>query len=235
MKSTYKVGVLLSGCGVFDGSEIHESVFTLFNIKKLGMEAICLAPNIPQFHVINHVTGETMEQTRNVMVESARIARGEIYDIATYDIASLDAIVLPGGFGTAKNHTNWAINGANCEIIKEVKDTLRQFLDSKKPICGICMAPTTIAKALEGLEKKINITIGSTTEKSPYNIEEIKEGLQSIGATVIEKSASDIQVDETNLIITTPTYMMEADIVEVQKGIENAIYELKRLLDNSNK
>ena len=70
-----KIAVVLSGSGVYDGSEIHEAVLSLLAIEKHGAQWHCFAPNINQHHVINHITGAEMDTTRNVLIESARIAR----------------------------------------------------------------------------------------------------------------------------------------------------------------
>ncbi|NJN26538.1 MAG: isoprenoid biosynthesis glyoxalase ElbB [Cyclobacteriaceae bacterium] len=144
-----KIAVIFSGSGVYDGTEIHEGVFTLLAIKKAGAEAVCFAPNIDQHHVINHITGEEMPETRNVLVEAARIARGDIHDLALFDADKMDALVLPGGFGAAKNLTKWAFSGPEGEINAQVKAAILSMAKAKKPIAGLCMGPTVIAKALE--------------------------------------------------------------------------------------
>lgn len=234
MRKNYKIGVLLSGCGVYDGSEIHESVFTLYEISKLGMEYICLAPNVNQHHVINHTTGEEMQEYRNVLIESARIARGEIFDIEKYDLSTLDALILPGGFGTAKNHTKWAFEGAKGPIHEGVKYAIQYFLNNNKPICGICMAPTTIVKAAEGMGRNISVTIGNETIPGPYDLKAIGDQVNSLGGKTVNKLANESYLDETNRIVTTPTYMMEANIVDVFNGIQSALTELKNILESAN-
>ena len=149
-----KIGVLLHGSGVFDGSEIHESVFTLLAIAEAGAEAVCFAPNVNQHHVLNHTTGEEMPETRNVLVESARIARGNIKDIVDIKASELDGLVMPGGFGTAKNITKWAFEGPNGPILESVKNLIVELVAQEKPIAGLCMSPTTgrngIPRAFDG-------------------------------------------------------------------------------------
>lgn len=225
-----KIGVLLSGSGVYDGSEIQESVFTLLAIAKHNGEAVCMAPNTNQHHVVNHLTGDEMDEERNVLVESARIARGNIKDVAEMSSKDIDALVIPGGFGTAKNHTKWAFNGPEGSINRDVKRLINEMVDSKKPIVGLCMGPTTIAKALEGSGIKAQLTVGTIKENSPYEIEAISAGMESVGAVAEMKSVSEIAVDEQNKIITAPCYMMEASIVDVQENIEQAINKLFELL-----
>ena len=218
-----KIGVLLSGCGVYDGSEIQESVFTLLAIAENDGEAVCMAPNKNQHHVLDHTTGNEMEEQRNVLVEAARIARGEISDLATININDLDALVIPGGFGAAKNLTQWAFNGPDGSIDEDVKQIIADMVAAKKPIVGLCMGPTVIAKALEGSEIKAHLTVGTDKEPSPYEIEAISQGMEKTGAIAEMKTKTEILVDESYLIITAPCYMMEASIVEVRANIKQAI------------
>lgn len=221
-----KIGVLLSGSGVYDGTEIQEAVFSLLAIAEKGGEAFCMAPNVNQHHVVNHMTGEEMAENRNVLIESARIARGAVTDLAEVSANDIDALVIPGGFGTAKNHTKWAFNGPDGEINSEVQRIIRETVDAKKPLVGLCMGPTTIAKALEGSGKTASLTVGTTKEDSPYEIDAISAGMEKIGAVAEMKSVSEITVDEDLNIITAPCYMMEASIVEVNRNIQMAIDKL---------
>lgn len=218
-----KIGVLLSGNGVFDGSEIHESVFTLLAIDENNAEAVCFAPNIDQHHVLNHISGDEMEESRNVLVESARIARGEIRDLKEISAEDIDAIVLPGGFGAAKNLTKWAFEGPDGEILPDVKRIINEMVHQGKPVCGLCMGPTVIAKALEGSGIKASLTVGSTEAASPYEIDAISAGMEKTGATAIMKKVNEIMVDESNKIVTAPCYMMEATISQIRNNIKMAI------------
>lgn len=218
-----KVGVILSGCGVYDGSEIHESVFTLLAIDELGAQAICFAPDANQYHVVNHLNGEVMKEQRNMLVEAARIARGDIRSLSAFNADELDALAIPGGFGAAKNLTQWAFLGPDGEIRNDVKNAIRSMVAAKKPVCGLCMGPTVIAKALEGTGVHAALTVGTTEQKSPYEIEAISKGMEKIGAKPVMKTVHEIAVDETNKIISAPCYMMEARISEVRNNIFQAI------------
>ena len=142
-----KIGVILSGCGVYDGSELNETVITLLAIDRAGAEAVCMAPNIEQMHVINHLSGEPTEgETRNVLVESARIARGNIKDTATVTAADFDALILPGGFGAAKNLCDFAVKGPDCNVNPDVSRLVKETVVAKKPLAAICIAPALLAK-----------------------------------------------------------------------------------------
>lgn len=225
-----KIGVLFSGSGVYDGTEIQEGVFTLLSIKKVGAEAVCFAPDINQHHVINHITGEEMHETRNVLVESARIARGEIQSLSAFDDSQLDALVLPGGFGAAKNLTSWAFSGPDGEINGLVKNAIISMVEAGKPIAGLCMGPTVIAKALEDSSINATLTVGSTDAPSQYEIGAISQGMEKVGVTSVMKTVEEISVDTKNKIVTAPCYMMEADILQVRNNIQKAIDALVKLV-----
>ena len=152
-----KVGVLLSGCGFLDGAEIHESVLTLLALDRAGAEIICMAPNIDQYHVIDHLTQEVADEKRNVLVESARIARGEIKDLKDVTSSDLDALILPGGFGAAKNLSDFAIKGTDATVNSEVKRILEEMVAAKKPVGAICIAPATLTKALSDINPEVTI------------------------------------------------------------------------------
>ena len=218
-----KIGVLLSGNGVFDGSEIHEAVFTLLAIDENGAQAICFAPDIDQHHVLNHITGDEMDETRNVLIESARIARGDIKDIKVISSDNIDALIIPGGFGAAKNLTKWAFQGPDGDILPDVKRIINEMVQSGKPVCGLCMGPTVIAKALEGSGIKASLTVGSTEAPSPYEIDAISAGMEKAGATAVMKDVTEISIDEENKIISAPCYMMEATISQIRHNIKMAV------------
>jgi enhancing lycopene biosynthesis protein 2 len=224
------IAVLLSGCGVYDGSEIHEAVLTLLNIDKEGGDYQCVAPNIDQHHVINHITGEAQKETRNVLVEAARIARGNVKDIKEVSATDFAALAIPGGFGAAKNLTKWAFNGPDGEIHAEVKRLIIEFVKAGKPIIALCMGPTVIAKALEGTEYHAELTVGNTHEKSPYDIAAIAAGIEKTGAVATMTNVHDFTVDENLNIISSPCYMMEASIYEINFGISKAIKRLMSML-----
>lgn len=225
-----KIGVLLSGNGVFDGSEIQEAVLTLLSIAEKGGAYVCMAPNVLQHHVLNHMTGDEMPEKRNVLIESSRIARGDIKDLSQVDPGELSALVLPGGFGAAKNLTKWAFSGPEGEILPEIRHIIKEMHAQGKPIVGLCMAPTVIAKALEGQEVLPTLTVGTTEEASPYEIGAISQGMVKTGAIAEMKNVREISVDEKNRIITAPCYMMEASITEVRDNINKAIDKLFELI-----
>jgi enhancing lycopene biosynthesis protein 2 len=224
-----KIGVLLSGCGVYDGAEIQEAVLTLLAIDEIGAEAICISVNRPQYHVVNHVTGQEMDENRNMLVESARIARGAIREISEVDPIDIDGLVIPGGFGSAKNFTKWAFNGPDGDILPEVKLLLVNMVNVGKPIAALCVSPVVLAKALEGSLVKGHVTIGSDQEPSPYDIPGFVSGLESTGLETSMKTVREICVDMDNKIITAPCYMMEARINDIRKNIRSAVEALRDL------
>lgn len=225
-----KIGVLLSGCGVYDGAEIQESVLTLLSIEEIGATAVCISVDKPQHHVINHLTGEEMNESRNMMTESARIARGEVTNILDINPADIDALVIPGGFGSAKNFTDWAFNGPDGIILPEVKLLLVNLINIGKPIAALCVSPVVLSKAIEGSNLSPKMTIGTDQEKSPYDIQGFSEGLQKTGTSTKMKSIREILVDTENKIVTAPCYMMDASILDIRKNIRSAIEALRDLI-----
>jgi len=221
-----KVGVLLAGCGVYDGSEIQEAVFTLLAIDENGAEAVCMAPDIDQHHVIDHLTGNEQNETRNVLTESARIARGKIVSLASVVVKDLDALVIPGGFGAAKNLNKWAFSGPDGSIEPDVAQLIREMLAAKKPVAGLCMGPTVIAKALQNSGMNAKLSVGTTEEPSPYDIAGISAGMEKTGASATMKTIREIEVDHQLGIVTAPCYMMEAQVKEVRNNIKQAIDQM---------
>ena len=225
-----KAAVILSGSGVYDGSEIHEAVFTLLALDVEDVEYQCFAPDKNQLHVVNHLDGSEMQETRNVLIESARIARGNVLPLDQFETDGYDLIVVPGGFGAAKNLNQWAIKGADGDIDENVKSALIAMKNEGKVICGLCMGPTVIAQALKGQGDSIKITVGSTIAPSPYDIAGINEGLSSIGAQPQNSSIEEVTIDKVNKIVTAPCYMMDASIKEVRSNITKAIKEAVSLV-----
>lgn len=225
-----KIGILLSGCGVYDGTEIHEAVLTMLAIEEIGAESVCIGINSPQHHVINHVTGDEMNESRNMLVEAARIARGNIVDIKTIQPADIDALVIPGGFGSAKNLTKWAFSGPDGEILPEVKLLIVNMVNVGKPIAALCVSPVVIAKALEGSSIHPKMTVGTTEESSPYDILSFNEGLVKTKAEPVMRTVREVEVDIENKIITAPCYMMEASILDIRKNIYTAIEAIMKLI-----
>ncbi len=218
-----KIGVVLSGCGVYDGAEIHESTLTLLAIDREGAEAVCMAPDMDQMHVVNHLTGEAdEEQKRNVLVESARIARGHIKNIADVKVDDIDGLIFPGGFGAAKNLCDFAIKGESCEAHPEVVRLVTQFASKKKPQAACCIAPAMIAKIFEGKSVKPRLTIG--------NDRDVGGKIKSMGGEHQDCATDDIVYDENNKIVSTPAYMTGQSISQVADGIEKAVKKLISLL-----
>lgn len=225
-----KIGVLLSGSGVYDGSEIHEAVFTLLAIAESGNEAVCIGINKEQHHVINHLNGEEQPEKRNMMVEAARIARGEITDINEITPADIDALVIPGGFGNAKSLTNWAFKGSDSQIIPEVKLLVVNMINVGKPIAALCVSPVVVAKAMEDSKMETTMTIGSSKAESPYDIQGFVNGLEAVGVKPTMKLANEIEVDKTNKIVTAPCYMMNTDLITLRNNIANAVNAMIELV-----
>lgn len=201
-----KFAVILSGSGVFDGAEIHEATMTLYAIVKNGAEYQIFAPDIEQHHVINHITGEEMNEKRNVLIESARIARGNIKPLSDLDIEKFDAIIFPGGFGAAKNLSDFAFKGAEAEVNNEVEIVVKKAHSSGKPIGALCIAPAIITRILGD----IKVTIGSD--------EGTAQAIVNMGGKHENTSHAEVVVDEKNKIFTTPCYMLDANIVQIANG-----------------
>ncbi|MDB2657226.1 isoprenoid biosynthesis glyoxalase ElbB [Crocinitomicaceae bacterium] len=225
-----KIGVLLSGCGVYDGAEIHEATLTLLSIAEIGAEAFCISVDRDQHHVVNHLNGEEMNEKRNMLVEASRIARGNISNINEVNPADIDGLIIPGGFGSAKNFTNWAFEGPEGTILPEVKLLIVNMLNVGKPVAALCVSPVVMAKALEGSNIKANMTIGSDQEDSPYDIQGFSGGLETLGASTEMKTVREILVDSSNKIITAPCYMMDANILDVRKNVRSAVEALRDLV-----
>ena len=226
-----KIGVLLSGCGVYDGAEIQEAVLTMLAIEEKGAEVICISIDQPQYHVVNHLNGEVMNEQRNMLVEAARIARGKIHEISTIAPADIDALVIPGGFGSAKNFTKWAFSGPEGEIDPKVKLLIVNMVNVGKPIAALCVSPVVVAKALVDSTINSQMTIGSNAEASPYDINGFSAGLEATGVLVNMKTITEIDIDKKNKIISAPCYMMEASLLEVRQNISMAIEALIDLVD----
>lgn len=222
-------GILLSGSGVYDGAEIQEAVLSMLAVSESGDTYTCIGVNADQYHVINHVTGEPMNESRNMFVEAARIARGNIVPIQDVQPGDLDGLIIPGGFGSAKNFTKWAFEGPDGAILPEVKLLLVNLVNIGKPIAALCVSPVVLAKALEDSSIHPSLTIGTTAASSPYDIEAFSQGLEKTGATTMYKSVQEIHVDEANKIVTAPCYMMDASISDIWGNIQQAVAALKKL------
>ncbi len=217
-----KIGVILAGCGVYDGSEIHEAVITLLALDRAGADIVMMAPNV-DLNVVNHLSGEEAKgQTRNVLEESARIARGNIVDMATVKADGLDALMIPGGFGAAKNLCNFAVKGADCDVNPEVARLIREMATAHKPIAAVCIAPAILARVLGTDKLSPQLTIGTD--------EGTAGALSSMGAEHISCPVRECVIDKKNKIITSPAYMLAGRISEAADGIEATVKELLAMI-----
>lgn len=207
-----KVGVVLSGCGVYDGAEITESVLTFLALSRGGAQAICFAPDKVQSDVINHLTGEAMADSRNVLIEAARIARGDIHPLNMAKAEALDALIVPGGFGAAKNLSNFAAQGSQCEVDDDLKALAQQMHQQGKPLGFICIAPALLPKIFDF---PLRLTIGTDIDTA--------EMIEEMGGEHVPCPVEDIVVDEDNKIVTTPAYMLAQTIAEAAAGIDKLV------------
>ena len=207
-----KVAVILSGCGVYDGAEIHESVLALLCLSQRGAEVQCFAPDIPQHHVINHLTGQESAESRNVLVEAARIARGKIRDVRELQAADYDALVIPGGFGAAKNLSDFAFRGASCAVQPDVLAAARGFAAAHKPVGLICIAPALAARIYGA---GVQCTIGNDPDTAAT--------LADMGAEHVECAVDDVVVDAQRKLVTTPAYMLAKSLAEAASGINKLV------------
>nr|XP_033802704.1 glutamine amidotransferase-like class 1 domain-containing protein 3A, mitochondrial [Geotrypetes seraphini] len=220
-----KVAVILSGCGVYDGSEIHECSAVLVHLSRACAQAELYAPNIEQKHVVDHVKGQPTEDKRNVLVESARIARGNIKDLADLNVNKLDALIIPGGFGVAKNLSTWAVDGKDCTVTKTVENTIKAFHTAKKPIGLCCIAPVLAAKTIPGCE----LTVGHDTECEKWPYAKTADAMKELGCKHVNKHVDEIHVDSKNKLVTTSAFMCNAPIHEIFDGIGNMVKEVLKL------
>ncbi len=216
-----KVGVLLSGCGVFDGTEIHEAVLTMLALDRVGAQICCMAPDMDQMHVINHLTQQESGEKRNVLIESARIARGEIQNLAKVNASDLDALIMPGGFGAVKNLSDFAVKGPEAVVHPEVKRIIREMTGAGKPVGAICIGPATLTKVLA--DKSPKVTIGSDVATA--------QAINAMGGIHIDLAVEDICIDKKNKLVTTPAYMLGPGIKDVAIGIEKLVNQVVRMIE----
>lgn len=214
-----RVAVVLSGCGVFDGAEIHESVLSMLALDRQGAQYQCFAPDIPQYHVIDHLNGTEMEESRSVLVEAARIARGDIKALGEFSAADFDAILLPGGFGAAKNLSTLAFEGPDCSVNAELADAVNAMVDAGKPIGALCITPAVLAKVFAGAGAQL--TIGS----DPDTI----GAIEAMGGQHSETTHGEVVVDEKLKLVTSPCYMLDATISQIAEGADNTVRTLLSL------
>ncbi|MDX9904229.1 MAG: isoprenoid biosynthesis glyoxalase ElbB [Bacteroidales bacterium] len=214
-----KAAVVISGCGVFDGAEIHETVMTLYALDKNGCSYQLFAPNVMQHHVINHITGEVMQESRNVLTEAARIARGKIKALTEYRAADFDALIFPGGFGVAKNLCTYAFDGPECHVDRVVEETILTTHRARKPIGALCISPVLIARVLGD----VTVTIGSDATTAAHIVE--------LGARHERKAHGEVSVDRKNLIVTAACYMLDATVSDIALDAEEVVKALMELAE----
>jgi len=212
MSKMKKVGVILSGAGVYDGSEIHEAVITLLAIARHGAQAVCFAPDKWQSDVVNHLTGEMLAERRNVLIESARIARGNVQPLSQASANDLDALIVPGGFGAAKNLSDFASLGSECTVDSSLKTLALEMHKAGKPLGFMCIAPAMLPKIFDF---PLRLTIGTDIDTA--------EVLEEMGAEHVPCPVDDIVVDEEHKVVTTPAYMLAEDIAQAASGIEKLV------------
>jgi len=217
MSKSPKIAIILSGNGVYDGAEIHESTLTMLAIMQQGGTYEIFAPDIDQHHVINHITGEEMNEKRNVLTEAARIARGNIKALNELNISDFDAVMLPGGFGVAKNLSNFAFEGENSEVLPELENIIKDAVSKGKPIGALCISPAIIARILKG----VKVTIGQDQGTA--------DAIVTMGGQHIKTNHGEVTIDKNFKVATTPCYMLDAKITDIAAGAENvtkAVFDL---------
>lgn len=216
-----KVGVVLSGCGVYDGSEIHEAVSALLALSQAGAQYQCMAPDVDQYHVVNHLTGRPTDETRNVLTESARIARGEVVALDQVSVSDYDAFFFPGGFGAAKNLSTFAFEGAQASVNPDVARIVREAHSAGIPLGFVCISPVLPA-AILGQAAHPSVTIGTDRETA--------SAIEALGGKHVECPVKEAVIDPANRIVTSPAYMTGKSIAEVYEGISKAVADLLALV-----
>ena len=219
MKKNPRFAIVLSGCGRADGSEIHETTCAMLSIDCLGCTYQCFAPSINQAMVVNHVTNEMMDEKRNVLIESARLARGNILPLKDYRPEDFDAIIFPGGLGAVTNWCDFKISGVNCDVDASVRKTILDSFQKGVVIGAMCIAPVVIAKVLG--DKGVHVTIG--------NDENVANAIRRTGAVPEESGVTEVCIDEIRKVVTTPAYMLASSIKEVCEGADNMIKAIIKL------
>ena len=214
-----KIAVVLSGNGVFDGAEIHEATLSMLAISRKGGSYQVFAPDVEQHHVINHLNGEEMDETRNVLVESARIARGKAVNLKLFNPAEFDGLLFPGGFGAAKNLCSWAFEGTEASVLAEVEDAIKGMVEQEKPIGALCISPVILAKILGNVQ----LTIGDDKGTA--------QAVESVGATHVNTTHGEVVLDNSYKVVTTPCYMLDASIDQIAVGAENVVSAMMEMME----
>lgn len=218
MKPSPRFAVVLSGCGVFDGSEIHEATLTLYAIAKNGGTYEIFAPDVAQYHVVDHLTGRPTTEKRNVLSEAARIARGKITPLSRFNAGSFDALIFPGGFGVAKNLFPFAVEGPDAKVQQDAERAIREMHRAGKPIGALCIAPVLLAKVLGNIE----VTIGNDSDTVSL--------LHKLGANHKVTGHGEVAIDRANKIVTSPCYMLDSTIVQIAEGAERTVQAMMELI-----
>ncbi len=210
-----RFGVLLSGCGVNDGSEIHEATMTLYHLDRMGVERVCFAPDAPQARVFDHLRGEDANEGRNMLVEAARIARGEIQPLSKADPDELNGLLIPGGFGAALNLCDYGLKGRDLTVREDVERLIMAIHEQKKPIGAICIAPVVVAKVLGSRSIPVELTIGGDPK--------VSSDIEAMGAVHAMHLVDEIHVDRAHKVVSTPAYMLGKNVAEIAPGIERLV------------
>ncbi|MGE5476224.1 MAG: isoprenoid biosynthesis glyoxalase ElbB [Bacteroidales bacterium] len=213
-----RFAVVLSGCGVYDGAEIHEAVLTLLAIDRAGGTYQCFAPDIAQMHVVNHLTGEETGETRNVLVEAARIARGAVKPLSAFDAAAFDALVFPGGFGAAKNLCSFAVDGPECTVNPDVERAIKAMRSGAKPIGALCISPVILARVLG----EVDLTIGTDAGTA--------SAIEQMGAHHVTRLQGEVAVDAARKVVSCPCYMLDSHIGQIADGADGVVRKLIELM-----
>ncbi|XP_065071994.1 ES1 protein homolog, mitochondrial-like [Rhopilema esculentum] len=220
-RSLSTIAVVLSGCGVYDGSEVHEASAVLVSLSRESADYKVYAPDKPQMHTVNHMTGEEIKgDNRNVLIESARIARGKIEKLSELDVSKHDAVIFPGGFGAAKNWCDFAVKQADCTVDEEVSTVLKNFHAAKKPIGLCCIAPVLAAKVIPGCE----VTMGQESEDGGrWPFAGACGAVKAMGSTHVPKNVDEIHIDQANKVVTTPAFMCDTKFHEIHDGVAKMV------------
>ena len=206
-----KFAMILAGSGVYDGSEIHEATLTMLAIMQHSGSYQCFAPDVDQHHVINHLNGEEMKETRNVLVESARIARGDVKKLTEFKPDDFDVLIMPGGFGVAKNLCDFAFKGADCTVNPTVAEAVKLMHEAGKPIGALCISPVIISKVLGDVELTLGQDQGTI------------DNVEKMGSRHTKTTHGEVIVDKKHKVFTTPCYMLDANILQIYEGATNIV------------
>lgn len=219
------VAVILAGCGVYDGTEVHEASAVLVHLSRAGAKVQMFAPNLDQMHVVNHCEGKPSEEKRNVLQESARIARGEVKDLSKFNVIAFDAVIIPGGFGVAKNLSDWAVKGKEFSVQPQVEQLIKDFHTAGKPLGMCCISPVLAAKVLPGCE----ITVGQDKECKMWPFAQTAGVMKEMGCKHINKNVGEVHIDAKNKLVTTSAFMCNAPIHEIYDGVGVMVTEVLKL------